>query len=68
MTTDQFKNGHIVEYPYLWKWQAKLGRSEGEKERPACIAMMITDKVRSLTHLIILPISGTPPKPDQICA
>ncbi|ACL59975.1 hypothetical protein [Methylobacterium nodulans] len=66
MTTDQFKEGHVVEYSYLWKWQAELDRTEGEKDRPACVAMMIKDSVRNLTHLVILPISGTPPKSDQI--
>ena len=66
MTTDQFKNGHVVAYPYLWKWQADLGRDEAEKERPACLLMVVKDQARNLTHLVILPISGTPPKSDQI--
>jgi hypothetical protein len=66
MTTEEFKDGHIVEYPYLWKWESELGRDEGEKNRPACLAMVVKDKLRNLTYLVILPISGTPPKSDQI--
>ena len=64
--TDQFKDGHIVKYPYLWKWQRDLGRDEGEKNRPACVALMFRNEAQSLTHIIILAISGTPPKSDQI--
>lgn len=66
MTTDQFKNGHIVEYPYLWRWQAQRGRLEGEKDRPVCLALMVKDPAQDLTHLVLLPISGTPPASDQV--
>lgn len=65
MTTELFKDGHVVRYAYLWKWQSELGRTEGEKERPACVVMVIKDDVRSWTHLVVLAISGTPPKSDQ---
>lgn len=62
---DLFNDGDVVEYPYLWKWQKELGREEGEKDRPVCLAMMIKD-ARGFTHLIILPISRTAPKRDDV--
>lgn len=63
--TNQFDDGQIVSYEYLWNWQAKLGRTNGEKSRPVCLALLIKDARQKLTHLVILPISGTPPRADQ---
>ncbi|MBB4189062.1 hypothetical protein GGE07_005742 [Sinorhizobium terangae] len=63
--TNVFDDGEIVEYEYLWEWQAEKGRTNAEKDRPVCLAMVIRDDEQGLTHLIILPISGTPPRPDQ---
>ncbi|MCG5481187.1 hypothetical protein [Sinorhizobium alkalisoli] len=63
--TNSFDDGEIVEYEYLWEWQAQKGRTNAEKDRPVCLAMVIRDDEQGLTHLIILPISGTPPRPDQ---
>ena len=63
--TNRFDNGQIVAYEYLWNWQAKEGRTNGEKSRPVCLALQIKDAKQNLTHLVILPISGTPPRADQ---
>jgi hypothetical protein len=63
--SDRFKDGDIVRYPYLWIWQRDLGRDEGEKDRPACLAMTIKNETQKLTHLVILAISGTPPTERQ---
>jgi hypothetical protein len=65
MRTDIFKEGHVVRYPYLWLWQSELGREEGEKDRPACLALTIRSEAQNLTHLAILAISGTPPASGQ---
>ncbi|PSH60834.1 hypothetical protein [Phyllobacterium sophorae] len=65
MTIDQYKEGHIVRYAYLWKWQRDLGRDEGEKDRPACVALTFRNDAQNLTHLVMLAISGTPPTADQ---
>jgi len=65
MTIDQYKEGHIVRYAYLWKWQRDLGRDEGEKDRPACVALTFRNNAQNLTHLVMLAISGTPPTADQ---
>ena len=62
---NKFPDGVIVQYPYLWRWQAEKGREQGEKERPVCLAMTILD-TNNLTHLVILPISGTRPYEGQV--
>jgi len=64
--TERFANGSIVKYPYLWRWQAEQGREHGEKDRPVCLAITMPDARRNITHLVILAISGTPPKAGQI--
>lgn len=61
----KFDEGQIVEYDYLWEWQALEGRTNAEKARPVCLAMTIKDSTQGITHLVILPISATPPGPDQ---
>jgi len=63
--TKRFDDGEIVEYEYLWEWQAQKGRTNAEKGRPVCLAMVIKDSKQGITHLIILPISSTQPRPDQ---
>jgi hypothetical protein len=59
--TDRFPSGSIVSYPYLWRWQNDEGRENAEKDRPVCLAITVRDTEREITHLVILPISGTPP-------
>ncbi|WEX74641.1 hypothetical protein PYH37_002096 [Sinorhizobium numidicum] len=59
--TKKFDDGQILEYEYLWDWQAQAGRRNGEKDRPVCLAMVIKDEQQGITHLIILPISGARP-------
>ena len=56
-------NGSVLHYPYLWKWQEERGETEGRKERPVC--MMLAIPRGKQTHLILLAISGTPPRSDQ---
>jgi hypothetical protein len=56
-------SGQVVDYPYLWGWQAEAGREHGEKDRPVCLALAIREG--DVTHLILLAISGTPPRADQ---
>ncbi|MDZ7928502.1 MAG: hypothetical protein U5L46_16425 [Agrobacterium sp.] len=62
----KFKRGDIVSYPYLWRWQfaANPQRDHGEKLRPVCIILSITD-ARGLSHILLLPISSKPPGDDQ---
>jgi hypothetical protein len=63
--TDRLESGLIVSYPYLWRWQQDRGRADGEKDRPVCLAIALYDARQNFTHLVILPISGTPPRAEQ---
>jgi hypothetical protein len=63
---DRFPSGSIVSYPYLWRWQHDEGRENTEKDRPVCLAITVRDPEPEITHLVILPISGTPPYQGQV--
>jgi hypothetical protein len=65
MMEPSIKNGQIVRYDYLWKWQAEQGRVNAEKKRPTCLALVKHDNGTGLTHIILLAISGKPPREDQ---
>ncbi|SFD14997.1 hypothetical protein SAMN04488059_1241 [Devosia psychrophila] len=54
----------MVGYPYLWGWQDVQGREHGEKDRPVCLLLTMTD-ANGNTHLILLPISSKPPFDGQ---
>jgi len=56
-------NGSIIRYPYLWTWQRDKGETEGRKARPVCLVLAIPKG--NQTNLILLAISGTPPRSDQ---
>ena len=56
-------SGSVLNYPYLWRWQAEKGETEGRKDRPVCLVLAIAKS--DLTHLVLLAISGTPPRSDQ---
>lgn len=62
----KFKRGDIVSYPYLWRWQSTANpqRDHGEKDRPVCIILSITDAL-GLSHILLLPISSKPPQDSQ---
>ena len=59
--SDGFRRGDIISYPYLWRWQIEenADREHGEKDRPVCVILTLTDK-QGLTHVLLLPISSKP--------
>ena len=63
MSSDPPQTGSVLVYPYLWRWQAEKGETEGRKERPVCL--LLTVPRGDLTHILLLAISGTPPRSDQ---
>ena len=60
---DHPQSGSIIEYPYLWAWQRDRGETEGRKGRPVCLLLAIAGQKE--TNLVLLAISGTPPRHDQ---
>lgn len=63
--TDRLKSGLVLNYPYLWRWQHERGPDNAEKDHPVCLAIALWHETQKLTHLVILPISGTPPFKDR---
>jgi hypothetical protein len=55
--------GSVLVYPYLWRWQADKGETEGRKERPVCLLLAVPSD--TVTHVLLLAISSTPPRSDQ---
>ena len=56
-------NGSVIRFPYLWAWQRDRGETEGRKSRPVCMVLAIPKG--NQTNLILLAISGSPPRSDQ---
>ncbi|WP_119389120.1 hypothetical protein [Taklimakanibacter lacteus] len=63
MTAALPPKGSVLTYPYLWRWQSENGETEGRKDRPVCLLLAILKS--DVTHLVLLAISGTPPRSDQ---
>lgn len=62
--TEAPKTGDVFHYPYLWAWQADLGETEGRKDRPCCVALVIPLKY-GLNRVYILPINTKEPAGDE---
>ncbi|MEM9212616.1 MAG: hypothetical protein AAGA63_14130 [Pseudomonadota bacterium] len=63
--TEAPKTGDVFHYPYLWAWQADLGETEGRKDRPCCVALVIPLK-SGLNRVYILPITTKKPAGDEV--
>lgn len=52
--------GQVIDYHYLWRWQALDGETEGRKKRPSCVVLVVKD--RGGNHvLFIAPITSKEP-------
>ena len=58
------KPGLVVRYDYLWTHEAADGRDQG-KTRPTCL-MAATDPAVRPRHVVLLPITHTPPVGDTV--
>ncbi|MBC7953556.1 MAG: hypothetical protein H7Z12_17275 [Rhodospirillaceae bacterium] len=56
--------GLVFRYEYLWKRQARAGRSVAEKERPACIVVAL-HRAEGDTRVVIVPITHSPPREGE---
>ncbi|MEQ8399304.1 hypothetical protein [Thalassobaculum sp.] len=62
---DLLRPGTVFHYPYLWRWQATRGETEGRKDRPVCVLAAVVGPADGLTHLVLLAISSQPPRAGQ---
>ena len=53
--------GWIFRYAYLWDWQRREGREEGDKDRPCLALALVTTTEDGAKFVRVLPITHTPP-------
>lgn len=53
--------GLIIRYSYLWYREHLQGREEGQKDRPCAIVAAIRADDNGDTHVLVLPITHSPP-------
>ncbi len=58
------KPGLVVRYDYLWTHEAAAGRDR-RKTRPTCLVAATDPAVRP-RHVVLLPITHTPPAGDTV--
>lgn len=62
MARDDLTSGSVILYPYLWKWQADRGETEGRKDRETVIATRFDYQGEEM--LALLPVTSKPPEGD----
>ena len=53
--------GWIFRYAYLWDWQHREGREEGDKDRPCLVLAIVMTTEEGAPIVRVLPITHTPP-------
>jgi hypothetical protein len=63
MLPTEVRVGWIFRYAYLWDWQHREGREEGDKDRPCLVLAIAMTTEEGAPVVRVLPITHTPP-PD----
>jgi hypothetical protein len=58
--------GLVIRYAYLWWDQSRIGREEGEKDRPCAVILAIAGR-SGAKHVLLAPITHRRPE-DSACA
>lgn len=53
--------GWVFRYAYLWNWQPKEGREEGDKVRPSLVLAIVATETDGTQSARVLPITHSPP-------
>ncbi|WP_245273750.1 plasmid maintenance toxin (PemK-like) [Mesorhizobium sp. WSM3224] len=61
MLPAEIKVGHVFRYSYLWHWQHREGREEGDKDRPGLVLALVAMQEDGSPVVRVLPITHTPP-------
>jgi hypothetical protein len=61
MTPTEIRVGWIFRYAYLWDWQRREGREEGDKDRPCLVLAIVMTTEEGAPVVRVLPITHTPP-------
>ena len=61
MLPTEIRVGWIFRYAYLWYWQHREGRDEGDKVRPCLVLAIVTTTEEGAPVVRVLPITHAPP-------
>jgi hypothetical protein len=61
MLPTEVRVGWIFRYAYLWEWQYRAGREEGDKDRPCLVLAIVGTDADGESVVRVLPITHTPP-------
>jgi len=59
MTPSAPKAGMVLHYSFLWKQEAERGQSEGVKDRPVVVLVLLAEG----EEVVVAPITTVPPEP-----
>ena len=59
MTPNAPQAGMVLHYSFLWKHEAERGQSEGAKDRPVVVIVLLADG----EEVVVAPITTQPPEP-----
>ncbi|MBY3060343.1 plasmid maintenance toxin (PemK-like) [Rhizobium leguminosarum] len=61
MLPTEVRVGWIFRYAYLWDWQHREGREEGDKDSPCLVLAIVMTTEEGAPVVRVLPITHTPP-------
>ena len=61
MLPTEVRLGWVFRYAYLWDWQHREGREEGDKDRPCLVLAIVMTTEEGAPVVRVLPITHTPP-------
>jgi hypothetical protein len=61
MLPTDIRVGWVFRYGYLWDWQHREGREEGDKDRPCLVLAIVMTTEDGDSVVRVLPITHTPP-------
>jgi hypothetical protein len=61
MLPTEVRVGWIFRYVYLWDWQRREGREEGDKDCPCLVLAIVMITEEGAPVVRVLPITHTPP-------
>lgn len=61
MLPTDIRIGWVFRYAYLWDWQHRAGRDEGDKDRPCLVLAIVMTTEDGAAVVRVLPITHTPP-------
>lgn len=61
MLPTEVRVGWIFRYAYLWSWQHREGREEGDKDRPCLVLAIVAMDHEGIPIVRALPITHVPP-------